>query len=465
MDPDQTKLKEAVNQGPSPSTAAKPSNFLEEQLRGAAPIYNGRPRSKQGLPLEIYHPVFHAFTQRIQSNDIPDSDSLRAMEFFMSISQAVYACEAQRTLAVKNHLKSLLGVEAITVEPANSCTADGVIMTKSHVAIDDPSAYLLVMEVKNEVGTGDSDPSIQGAKSYARYWSDDNLDYVRKASCCPSFILAIAGPWVCMLGAVWTENIVVHPFTEYIWMGRQVHDDDRLCQLTRMFIALREGIYSLRRYYDTLPKQCQEIPGRFFPYIKEFSLDGENVQFDYLETLALSPARPVFRAVVRSNPDRLIVVKFVRNYNSDAHKILGAHSLAPRLIYDSAKTLDCGFRMIVMEHIDGPDLFAYLKSHPTEDCINQIRADVRCALTLLHQKHLVFGDLRKPNILVVRKQQGLGAMLIDFDWCSTHREGRYPLSLNDTAKMWTQGIARGGLMDKKHDNDMLGILFSPEDPF
>ncbi|QRV96607.1 kinase domain protein [Ceratobasidium sp. AG-Ba] len=458
----QKERQTTINNGPTPSAVSKPSAFYQKQRHDKTAINNGRPRERQGQPLEIYHPAFHDFKTHIRSTSDPSPDDLQTMEFLLSESQDIYLNDGQRASAIGDYLEVLLGRQ-ISVHRTNGCVSDGVIRTPPCVGANARRAYLLIMEVRNEVGTCDSDPSIQGAESYARYWSDGTLDTVRKTSCCPSFILAIAGPWMCILGAVYLDKIVVHPLTDMMWMGRQVHEIDRLCQLTRTFCALRDGIKNLAQYYEDLPKQYEEVPGRFFPYNNRFHRpDGADVLFDYYEVLAESPVRPIFRARTRGTPEQLIVVKFVHDYNSTAHHLLAEKGLAPKLLYDSFNLLDCGFRMVVMESIDAPNLFTYLKNNPTDHLASDmqaIQADLSSALSLLHSENMVFGDLRKPNVLVVQKEQGVGGMLVDFDWCSTHGEGRYPLSLNSTVNVWADGVTRGGIMHKKHDEYMFTMLF------
>ncbi|KAG9125124.1 hypothetical protein FRC07_008900 [Ceratobasidium sp. 392] len=461
----QSRSKSEINKGPTPSAISKASVFHDQQHRDYTPIYNGRPCDKQGLPLQIYHPVFHAFTVCVQSAITPSSSDLRAVDQLLGRAQDTYKFEHERISAINDHLGSLLG-RSINMEDTNRCKADGVIKSQAPATLNGDKGYLLIMEVKNEIGTGDADPSIQGAESFARYWSSQFLDRIREKSCCPSFILAIAGPWMCILGAVYVEQIVVHPLTDFIWLGRQVHESERLCQIARTFCALREGIESLEKYYGSL-FTLQPTTARFFPCINQFRHpDGHDVVLDYFEVLATNPVRPVFRARIRAEPDELVVVKFVRDYNSVAHRMLADKRLAPRLLHDSIQALDCGLRMIVMESIEAPDLHTYLKvNRPTERRALEICAvegDLKLALSLLHAQELVFGDLRKPNVLVTKKEHGVGGMLIDFDWCAGHMNGRYPASLNETGNTWAGGVTRGGLMAKEHDEYMLGVLFEPE---
>lgn len=45
-------------------------------------------------------------------------------------------------------------------------------------------AYCMVMEVKNKIATGGSDPSIQGATSYAKYWGQVGAYFIYSRELC-----------------------------------------------------------------------------------------------------------------------------------------------------------------------------------------------------------------------------------------------------------------------------------------
>ncbi|KAG9078946.1 hypothetical protein FRC06_008030 [Ceratobasidium sp. 370] len=431
----QENTGQAFTNGPTPLVIARVSEFHSQQHRPDTPIHNGRPREKQGLPLGIYHSIFPQFTESAASSSIPDPEALSYMEHLLIAAQDTYRVKLDRISAIRDYLEMLLGA-CLTVEEISGCKADGVIKADRGVAFGRHRAYTVIMEVKN----------------------------IRKVSCCPSFIIAIAGPWICILGAVFAEKVIVHPLTEFLWMGRESHDEERLCSLTRTFCALGQSIQGLNKYYQALPTQSVEDPGRFFPYICQFlAEDNQTVLFSYSELLALDPVRPVFLATTKSG--ELIVVKFVRRYNPVAHRALAAKGLAPKLLYDSEDILECGMRMIVMEYVHAKNLHDYLSQEPQDDCkavIQSIKTDLASALQTIHAEGLVFGDLRRPNVLVTKNGERIGVMLIDFDWCSQHQTGRYPLGLNDTEITWADGVKRGGVMDQKHDTGMLDLLFEGE---
>jgi RIO-like serine/threonine protein kinase len=83
--------------------------------------------------------------------------------------------------------------------------------------------------------------------------------------------------------------------------------------------------------------------------------------------------------------------------------------------------------------------------------------DVSAAIKVLHEKDIVFGDLWRPNIMVLNAT----AKLVDFDWCGKHGEAKYPANLNDLGNIsWHPDVQRATTMRKEHDIFMLKALHS-----
>jgi hypothetical protein len=76
--------------------------------------------------------------------------------------RGLYAGSRNETIGpILNHL---LGSYVATCEEPGTKT-DG------HVGMEN-SPHLMIIEIKNEVGTGGSDPSVQGTIAYAKYWGE-----------------------------------------------------------------------------------------------------------------------------------------------------------------------------------------------------------------------------------------------------------------------------------------------------
>lgn len=117
--------------------------------------------------------------------------------------------------------------------------------------------------------------------------------------------------------------------------------------------------------------------------------------------------------------------------------------MAPKLHYaDDGPSLDDGWQMIVMEYVLG-------KSRALSEITKRHYDVIAAAITLLHEKGLVFGDLRLPNILLPAVPESV-AQLLDFDWNGREGVVRYPVGLNP-GHNWPSGIVDGGLVAKEHN--------------
>ncbi|CAE6492633.1 unnamed protein product [Rhizoctonia solani] len=457
----QEATRKVIQNGPSASAAAQPNTFKTRQEKDDTPIYNGRPWKRTGRPIEIFHPVFRIFLRDLHQVGTVSARDYRLTEELLRASQDTYSDEGARRNTMVNCLIKLL-ICNIDVETIKGCTADGVIKIRD---LDNAlQAYCSILEFKNEIGSGHCDPSIQGAESYAKYWFQDVMTPITNLSCCPSFIIAVAGPWMCILGAISLSQIVVQPLTEMLWVADHPQKESRMKYLTQVFLALRGAISHLHEYYRPLLRSIAppyaEDPSRFYPDIRAFrGHDGREIKFSYTGDIA----RLAFKA--QTDDHRDVVVKFVERYNPPAHQLLASVGLAPKLLFDGGDIQYGGYRMVVMEFIHGQNLSDLLEEATripqARGKFPLIRRNIEKALKLLHEANFVFGDLRAPNVIVVEHENGdIGVKLIDFDWCSPVGEGHYPANLNDTGTIkWAAGVERAGLMVQKHDTDMLERLF------
>ncbi|KAF8604048.1 hypothetical protein BDV93DRAFT_410490, partial [Ceratobasidium sp. AG-I] len=309
--------------------------------------FNGRPYNRTALPIQLFHPIFDTFTNALEDTEGLEPSRYAAVEELLHIAQDMYSTEEYRWEELQPCLIAALSTD-IDEYSIPKCKADGVIK------FIDPNAglfaYCAIVEINNEIGTGKSDPSIQAAQSYARYWSEENLSGFRRMCCCPSLIIAVAGPWMCVLGAVFLDRVVVQPLTEYIWLGHHPQQDRRLVQVTRVFHALAVSIGELKTYYgsqrDRLLARPLTLtdPMRFFPHVRQYvNAAGDIVHFEYSGFMGDdSVVRPLFKAMTESGEE--IVVKFAERYNIMAHKKLAAQGFAPGVLSHEAAPSNTGFQ-------------------------------------------------------------------------------------------------------------------------
>ena len=145
-----------------------------------------------------------------------------------------------------------------------------------------------------------------------------------------------------------------------------------------------------------------------------------------------------------------VIVKFTHSYSKEAHSLLADASLAPVLRH-CAYEEDVGMWVVVMDYIEGGADWTELSSECAES--------LRMAVQTLHEKNIVFGDLRTPNVLALEDK----VMVIDFDWAGRAGSARYPYDIWLGAGIaWPKGVKRGGLIEKEHDLELMERVIAGE---
>ncbi|EUC55541.1 kinase domain protein, putative [Rhizoctonia solani AG-3 Rhs1AP] len=332
------------------STLAKPSQYKKPQVKSRK-VLNGRPQEAHGLPVGLFHPVFDSFQQRIDSDSfVPTARQLSNTLPLLAASQEMYDEDSEgdevagpdtRTEALKPLLQWLLGFHISNVS-IRETKSDGVVQESN-------GATLMFMQVGNGIATSECDPSVQGAIAFANYWGQLSLQWLRDQCCCPSMILAIAGPWMCVLGGIMLEHPVVQPLTPFFLVGNNPSSPGHTNTVAKIFASLAKALRELHDFYRGFRMSTATLnPTRHFPYIREFSLDGKRVDIEYRKPLV--PGRAVFLGVARpqGGSGYKVIVKFVESYNAAAHRVLEEINLAPKLIYISS---------------EGPDAFKVARAH------------------------------------------------------------------------------------------------------
>lgn len=235
-----------------------------------------------------------------------------------------------------------------------------------------------------------------------------------------------------------------------------------ILRLAHIFRVLRHSLDEVDRYYETLtPPPARPaptipsaistaIPAPFFgPCFTQFVKEPEQapVMLTYIRRLIPEyVVKTVFEARMTSDGDtagKRVVVKFTDRYCEDGHRLLAGHGLAPALIHCERMDSLGGLWVLVMDYVDE------VQGGKKEWIVQ----DVERALKLLHEANIVFGDLRDPNILRVRREGYVGAMLVDFDWAGVEGEVRYPMGINLEVS-WAPGTDPDELIMKEHDQYM-----------
>lgn len=268
----------------------------------------------------------------------------------------------------------------------------------------------------------------------------------------------MAGPYLSFGGAILAEAFVVETFTDYIYLGNQSFPHERYITLSRIFAAVAKAMVTLRRYYETVELSTSPVLGRLFPQPTYVDNKGPEEKltvtdrFDIAGQKSDDLSRTLFRGMYH---DQKVFVKFCQRYHGDGHRLVAAAGYAPKLFF--CEKIRGGLVMVIMGLVDGKDAFSHedFKDKPLpEELLN----DIERAVDVLHQVQLVFGDLRRPNVMIEGTGTGvrLRALLVDFEWVGHEDQQRYPGSLNEEIQ-WANGVRAHGLMKKLHDLEMIDL--------
>lgn len=260
------------------------------------------------------------------------------------------------------------------------------------------------------------------------------------------------------------EVFSVQNFTDHIYMGGNPFENEQVYYVAKVFAAVAHAVKALgREYYFLDPKRWPLLPSPTYLPGSPFPADGSSLEFKdrlmYEGKLEDSYLRSLF---VAEYDGKTVVVKFCEQYGGYAHRTLADAGLAPKLFYCSK--IAGGLFMVVMEKVNGRDSYSEFRHR---DLPQTVLGDVKRALGTLHELQLVYGDMRRPNIIVLRDNGGNGewrGLLVDFDWSGRVGVVKYPPTLNTSGEIkWAEGVERAGDIQPKHDLDMLDMIIDGTD--
>ncbi|KAL5520789.1 hypothetical protein ACEPAF_2792 [Sanghuangporus sanghuang] len=462
-----TSLKKAsvTNEIRSPSEVIKDPKFLRNCVE-RADLHIHRPASNFGPHTSLFSRAFARLKYRLEHLDDsaiwvpglePDFELLGICHEFIIGSCAVFDAEDSRAIIVKHFFKPVLCDEGQYEQPLQDGSA------KPDVTWGYP--FRFIIGVKSEDGLGGSS-SIQGHISYRKSVAQDSYKPYLARSNCPVIIIGITGTRIEISTAVYIGGVYADKL-----ISQELYIDafqaNTILRLGRIAMALRHCYNELNDHYRFLDLKADPTARHLYPdplpaegsakvptleYTGKLTHGGlciPVVQKDRSDTLA-EDERPYgrYRAKMVDLDDRVdVVVKFTARYNEAAHRLLEEVELAPKLHYFAR--LVSGHCMVVMDYIDSPPLSDSLKQKNYLDICERVGE----AMQLLHNKKLVFGDLRPQNIVLDAEKRPL---LIDFDFTGTHGVDRYPASWD--TKEHHPDVRRHGIMYKEHDDFLLEKL-------
>ena len=167
--------------GPTPSTAAKSTEYAANQQDPATIIYDGwRGSSKVTAicpPIQIFHPIFDDFTHIVNDLDTDlTTQDLTNIQKFMYEAGKICQSEPLHSENLCQLLGCILGI-TISVEPiidwGKACQLDGIVTTEVCKTL---TPYM-ILEVKQEIGDGGCDPTTQAGLYMSRSWIQEVVGY------------------------------------------------------------------------------------------------------------------------------------------------------------------------------------------------------------------------------------------------------------------------------------------------
>ncbi|KAJ7248646.1 hypothetical protein B0H12DRAFT_1234949 [Mycena haematopus] len=460
----------------APSTGAKVENMRAAQnVDCPEAIYNGRPANLTGPPISVYHPIFGVFQSMI-ARDLKtfpfERQDLQVTQALINAASQYYVNEKERQDQIASFLDYFFGVGFSTTKELRSGAKTYKPDSSKRCPMDalydaweagHGEALSLIRELTNGVGIGSCDPMDQGEKDYLFSCLNPNLAKLRKFSPMPAFLMVDAGPHLAVCGLIFAGRVVAQQLTPYIPLvpllpHLSVAPEDQItsgndlhvAQVARLLRSLATCVCSLDEYYRTISSPPNDDSLRPAPHFDSFTTAGKTYHLSYIRRIA-DHAEASHRAIFLANatstdPESriLCVVKFTSSYGKKVHLFMQQLRAAPRLLYCSQERSIGNHFACVIEYVE-PSEVGFTAAGFTL---------LRKALTSLHEHHMVFGDLRLPNILFT--QAGI-PLLIDFDWSGDEGTVRYPIALNKGLS-WPAGVVAGGLIKSTHDVAMLDQL-------
>jgi hypothetical protein len=102
--------------------------------------------------------------------------------------------------------------------------------------------------------------------------------------------------------------------------------------ITWVLYFLTHSLNHLHKNYITLTSTNNPDPSRFFPYPKSFLSSGMPVHFEYVEALERDSGCVTFLCRTIEDTPHTVVIKFTEAYCPEAHKLLAAKGMAPKLL-------------------------------------------------------------------------------------------------------------------------------------
>ncbi|KAL4251312.1 hypothetical protein ABKN59_005664 [Abortiporus biennis] len=444
---DRASLIRRMRMLPDPAVGLADEKSIARWINMDGLIHPHWPTGNYGPATSLFHPTLARLQHHLTHLDEIEEPSVVYLDLSSKFIAAIgekYDSKWSRMLAIREIINELIGQDV-----------EWIAGSEAEVTARSPDA---VWKWNNIVGTMLHIQNMDGVEKYATFQAllsyaktlagELSYEYCIYESNLPVILLSFTGSRFEISTAIFTDGI----YLDTIFSRDLIVDEwqsDTTLAVSRIFKVLYLSIAELRHYYQGLslriwggmnpttkcmfPNPLPAAPGHPIPqlrYIGKLTRSGALLNPNYRD--AVKRERPFalyWAKLVKEEYEEEIdvVVKFTVHYYVEAHRLLAKHHLAPTYIA------------------------VFLCSVAYN---GRIYRDVETAISLLHSKDLVFGDLCVENI--IPKPDG-GAVLVDFDWVGSDGLDRYPTCWT-TRDIVAPGVERRALMKKEHDLFMLEEL-------
>ncbi|KAG2047686.1 hypothetical protein BDR06DRAFT_1013629 [Suillus hirtellus] len=310
----------------TPSAGAKQSAFSTKQDQQEY-LCNHPCRAVDPVPITLLEPIFaefvddcHKYEPTVHNNNFV-LQLLEKMAFF-------YPNE----LARMNTFRQVLWDYSIMLNA--SMVGSTGCMTDRHLLSTNGQFVLMIIEGKNEIGSGAAEPFMEVMLYYRKFMEDLKVEIARLWSFIPCIHIIVFGACIGFSGSVFTEKVqsdVLIPIIPLFWHSTDLHMQ---VMAARTFGALKIAVEKLTKLYShPIPSLKPEDPYLKCPYPWSYTNSTGFIQeFLYDETQILRDWLIFFGETVSDVAGIKICMKFVRHYSPQAHEFCASKGNAPKLI-------------------------------------------------------------------------------------------------------------------------------------
>jgi len=416
-----------------PSDAARPSTFQVYQRNAAIRLLDDRPNSDIRItPIALLYRPFGQFLDHIRNppETVDDLDH-RSLEYFVDEFAYLMCMHYEHGLFRRDELLPALNDILSCYDPPQyglwTCIAAPIPndqRTDIRLIGRGPAPEIIV-QIMNEHGDDGGDPEIQLASYYTQIHSENlksgHYDDLYESSLLPVLGVSIIGSYIGFGALVILDRPRFVALTPMLSACFPSDDEHARTVLLQAFCAACVLCSNIRK--DTslmLNHPSPPLKNRNCPYVRKIPAwqptDDRNseLEFEILEVASQdetvkywSENRSIYTAKIQ---DRLVLVKFTRQYCPELHFFCAERGHAPKLL--GYGTVPGGWKAIVMEHIEGG---AEKSSEHAFKHWAKWNDDLKMLVKDFHDKGWVHGNLREANFIVPTKEPDK-IMLVDFDW-------------------------------------------------